>query len=134
MLSLLRTLIGANRQFPVNSSDPAITTSMSPTGNTAPVANLTRPAGRTIFQIAPSGAVIVPLDRPPATISLNKAPKAMYAPARKPKINSFCQVIEHLVHPEDIAAFAISAGTLNVISYPPYAYAGLLSHSGDEFS
>jgi hypothetical protein len=48
----------------------------------------------------------------------------MYAPARKPKISSFCQVIEHFVHPEDIAAFAISAGTLNVISYPPYAYAG----------
>jgi hypothetical protein len=49
----------------------------------------------------------------------------MYAPARKPKISSFCQVIAHFVHPEDIAAFAISAGTLNVISYPPYAYAGL---------
>ena len=53
---------------------------------------------------------------------VHKAPKAMYAPARKPKISSFCQLIAHLVHPEDIAAFAISAGTLNVISYPPQTY------------
>jgi hypothetical protein len=79
----------------------------------------------------PSAAVIVPFDRPPATISLNKAPKAMYAPARKPKISSFCQVIEHFVHPEDIAAFAISAGTLNVISYPPLRICRIADHSGD---
>jgi len=64
-------------QFPVNSSDPAITTSIRPTGKTAPAANLTRPAGRASFQTAPSGPVMLPLDSPPATISLKRAPKAM---------------------------------------------------------
>jgi hypothetical protein len=41
----------------------------------------------------------------------------MYAPAKKPKTRSFCQVMLHFVHPAAIAAFAMSAGTLNVMIF-----------------
>ena len=60
-----------NITLPVNNSEPASTTIIKPTGNTAPNTNLDKPIG------SPAATI------PALATSANKPPNAMYAPAKK---------------------------------------------------
>lgn len=73
-----------NITFPVNNSDPARTTIINPTGNTAPNTNFSKPIGAPAFNI------------PALATTANKPPNAIYAPAKRRVIlhlqylQSFC--------------------------------------------
>ncbi len=86
--------------LPVNSSEPAITTSINPTGNTAPKSNFTIPGG------APAAA------RPPVTTSAKRPPNAIYAPAKKLKINKLLNGDFSFNAAIPTQALAVSAGDL----------------------
>ena len=60
-----------NITLPVNSSDPASTTIIKPTGNTAPNTNFSKPIGAPALSI------------PALATTANKPPNAIYAPAKK---------------------------------------------------
>ena len=82
------------RLLPVKSSAPHITTSISPTGNTAAPANFERPTFSTLWDIMP----------------LAKAPKAIKAPANMPNSTIWDVLREHLPLPTPIMASAMAAG------------------------
>src|SRR4051812_11197059 len=90
---------GRSAMLPVRSSDPAITTSTSPSVKTAPVISVWTP---------PHACGSSPAE---ATMASRPA-KAMYAPARKPATSALSQDRPAFVTPDSTPAAAISDGVL----------------------
>ena len=86
--------------FPVNNSDPASTTSIKPTGNTAPNTNLDNPRGQ------PAASI------PAFATSANNPPNAIYAPAKKDNNITLRTFAELFVPPIEDTVFAVSTGLL----------------------
>src|SRR4051812_6150955 len=90
---------GRSAMLPVRSSDPAITTSTSPSVKTAPVISVWTPPH--VWGSSPAEATMA-----------SRPAKAMYAPARKPATSALSQDRPALVTPASTPAAAISGGVL----------------------
>jgi hypothetical protein len=108
-------LMGANMQFPVKSSDPAMTTRMSPTGKTAPAENLNKARWKSDppnLSIRGGDAAI---GEPSSNNLAQQGSEGDIGSGQEAQHQELLQVMLHLVHPAAIAALVISAGTLNAI-------------------
>ncbi len=99
-----RTPITIYITFPVNNSEPASTTSIKPTGNTAPNTNLDNPRGHPAANI------------PEFATSANNPPNAIYAPAKNESKITFRTFAELFVPPIEETVFAVSTGLLKLIN------------------
>src|SRR3954470_360418 len=101
--------------LPVASSAPAITTSMRPTVNAAPVMS--------------SGMLPHAFGRPADTTTASSAPNAMYAPARKPPVSVLPNPCLTLAAPASVAAAGISCAGMNAMGHLPFL--GLSGRAGE---
>src|SRR4051794_6574173 len=91
--------------LPVSSSEPATTTSTSPSVKTAPVISVWTPPH--VCGVSPAEATMA-----------SRPAKAMYAPARKPATSALSQDRPAFVTPVSTPAAAISGGVLYGTSRP----------------
>src|SRR5947209_9672607 len=87
--------------LPVASSAPAITTSISPTVNTAPVTS--------------TGTLPHAFGIPAEATTASSAPNAMYAPARKPPVSVLPKPCFALTAPASAVSSGISCGGMNAM-------------------
>ena len=89
-----------NITFPVKSSDPARTTIINPTGNTAPNTNFSKPSGAPAFNM------------PALATTANKPPNAIYDHAKKESNITLSIFAEFFAPAVAEIAFAVSTGLL----------------------
>ena len=92
--------------FPVSSSEPATRTSTRPSENARPLTSVIIPPHT-------SGSI------PAETVIASRAPKAMYAPPRKPATSSLSHDVRAFLAPVSIPALAISGGDLKGMGGAP---------------